>query len=159
MSALGQQLPRQSLPGAAALPPESAATVADECVRFGPKAGIRKISKPIALLWRTTRVDCCSGSLPSYRRKLDRGLHQLCYHRQMKISFAPDSGHAGLDRKRGSRGAPTKDEHAYENDHVFGHTMDRLLSDCLRGGWLGCRSVGSLGDCSRSLHCRGDEKC
>jgi hypothetical protein len=42
MSALGQKLPRGAMRGASALPPKAAAAVADECVRFGPKADSKR---------------------------------------------------------------------------------------------------------------------
>jgi hypothetical protein len=40
MSALGHELPRNLIRGAAALPAKAAAAIADRCVRYGPKGDI-----------------------------------------------------------------------------------------------------------------------
>lgn len=54
-SALGHLLPRHGLIGASALPPKSAAAVAEQRVRYGPKGG--EWPRPLSLSHFTCPLD------------------------------------------------------------------------------------------------------
>jgi hypothetical protein len=49
---MGQKLPRRGQIGMSALPPKAAAAVADQSVRFGPKADIPKSGSLAVILGR-----------------------------------------------------------------------------------------------------------